>query len=117
MKRLIFACIMALLVFVVLNFVYCNLDDATFAYSLIFKFKVPLIMPEGFKTVPLPLGFILLITFCLGMISLALLEAIPSIYKTLELRAKNKKIRELERELTLSRQLADVEKPKEGRIE
>jgi len=45
------------------------------------------------------------------MIFIAVMEAIPSIYKSLELRSKNKKIRELERELNVSRQLAGVEKP------
>lgn len=111
MKKLIFALTMALIVFIVLNFVYCNLDAATFGYQISFKFKIPYVV--GFQTVPLPLGFVLLITFSFGMIAIALLEAIPSLYKTLELRAKNKKIQELERELTVARQLAGMEKKSE----
>ncbi len=110
MKRLIFATIMALLFFTLLNFVYCNLDKQTFAYSVVFKFYIPVILPNGFQSLPLPLGFVLLITFCVGMITIALIEALPSLYKTFELRAKNKKIRELERELNVARQLAGVEK-------
>ena len=106
MKRLIFATIMAVLFFTLLNFVYCNLDDATFAYPVVFKFYIPMILPNGFKSVPLPLGFILLLAFCLGMVFIALLEALPSIYKTLELRSKNKKIRALERELNVARNLS-----------
>lgn len=110
MKRFIFAITMALLFFTLLNFVYCNLDKGTFAYPVVFKFYVPVVLPNGFQSFPLPLGFVLLITFCVGMITIALLEALPSLYKTLELRAKNKKIRELERELSVARQLAGVEK-------
>lgn len=110
MKKLFFAIIMAVIVFSVLNFVYCNLDATTFGYPISFKFNIPYLM--ALRTIPLPMGFILLIVFCLGMVAIAVLEAIPSLYKSLELRAKNKKIRELERELTVARQVAGVEKPK-----
>lgn len=110
MKRLIFSIVMALLVFSILNFVYCNLDGQTFSYPVVFKFRIPLVMPNGLQTIPLPLGFILLATFCLGMIFIALLETLPSIYKTLELRSRNKKIRELERELKVARELSGVER-------
>lgn len=110
MRRLTFAVVMALLVFSILNFVYCNLDDKTFTYPIVFKFNIPLILSNGFQTIPLPLGFILLAVFCSGMVFIALLETLPSIYKSLELRAKNKKIRELERELKVSRELSGVEK-------
>ncbi|OGQ04643.1 MAG: hypothetical protein A2W61_00905 [Deltaproteobacteria bacterium RIFCSPLOWO2_01_44_7] len=110
MKRLIFATVMAVLFFTLLNFVYCNLDDATFAYPVVFKFRIPVILSDGFRSIPLPLGFVLLLAFCFGMVAIALLEALPSLYKTLELRAKNKKIRELERELSISRQLAGIDK-------
>lgn len=110
MKRLIFAILMALIFFALLNFVLCNLDDQTFKYDLVFKFSIPLILPNGYQTIPLPLWFILLATFCVGMVFIALLETLPSVYKTLELRSKNKKIRELERELKVSRELSGVEK-------
>lgn len=115
MKRLIFTTIMAVLVFSLLNFVYCNLDETAFGYDVAFKFRVPMILDPGFVTKPLPMGFILLAAFSLGMIFVALLEAIPSIYKSLELRSKNKRIRELERELTVSRQLGGVEKIQSNR--
>jgi len=113
MKRLVFAIIMALLVFAVLNFVYCNLDATAFGYPVTFKFRIPYIL--AVQTIPMPMGFMLLITFSLGMVAIAALEALPSIYKSMELRSKNKKIRELERELTVARQLAGVDKSKEGR--
>lgn len=105
MKKLIFACIMALLFFILLNFIYCNLDAATFGYDVVFKFQVPYLF--AVQSVPLPLGFILLITFCTGMVAIALLEALPSFFKTLEIRSKNKKIRQLERELSVVRDLSE----------
>ena len=101
---------MAILFFALLNFVYCNLDATTFSYPVIFKFKIPGFFPTGFNSIPLPLGFVLLVSFCLGMIFIALLEALPSVYKSLELRSRNKKIRELERELSVARQIAGVDK-------
>lgn len=103
MKRLVFAVIMAILFFVLLNFVYCNLDAATFTYDVVFKFKIPYII--SLQSVPIPMGFVLLLAFCIGMVTVALLEALPSLFKTLEIRAKNKKIRQLERELNLVRQM------------
>ncbi|MFH1874948.1 MAG: LapA family protein [Pseudomonadota bacterium] len=105
MRRLVFAIIMAILFFVLLNFIYCNLDAATFSYRLIFKFDVPYII--SLKSAPIPLGFILLIVFSAGMITIALLEALPSLFKTLEIRAKNKRIRQLERELSVVRKVSE----------
>jgi uncharacterized integral membrane protein len=105
MKKLVFALIMAVIFFTLLNFIYCNLDSTVFGYKVVFKFTIPYIV--ALKSIPLPLGFILLITFCAGMIMIALLEALPSFFKTLEIRSKNKKIRQLERELVVVRQLSD----------
>ena len=53
------------------------------------------------------MGFVILLSFCSGMIAIAVLEALPSFFKTLELRSKNKKIRQLERELAVVRQLSE----------
>lgn len=112
MKRLIFAVTMALLFFIVLNFVYCNLDDATFGYGIIFKFRIPHIL--NIQSVSIPLGFALLAAFSLGMVAIALLEALPSFFKTLEIRSKNKRIRQLEKELTLVRQMMEPKKDDPG---
>lgn len=105
MKRLFFAIAMALLFFTILNFIYSNLDAETFGYQLAFKFTIPGIIT--LKSMPIPLGFMLLLTFCSGMVTIALLEALPSLYKTLELRSKNKRIRQLERELQVVRQVTE----------
>lgn len=104
MKRLVFACIMALLFFLLLNFIRCNLDSETFAYPVVFKFTIPHLL--SIQSVPIPMGFFLLIAFCGGMVAIELLEALPSFFKTLEIRSKGKKIRQLERELSVARDLA-----------
>ncbi|OGQ22584.1 MAG: hypothetical protein A3I05_04500 [Deltaproteobacteria bacterium RIFCSPLOWO2_02_FULL_44_10] len=105
MKRFIFALLMAGLLFVLLNLIYSNLDDATFGYAVSFKFSVPTLF--AYRSAPIPLGFVLLIAFCAGMVALPLLEALPSLYKTLELRSKNKKIRQLEKELSVVRKISE----------
>lgn len=109
MKRLVFAITMALLFFLLLNFIYCNLDDQTFAYHVVFKFTVPSLL--AVQSVPIPLGFVLLMSFCAGMVAIALLEALPSFFKTLEIRSKNKKIRQLERELAVVRDFSNARTP------
>jgi len=105
MKKLVFAVTMAVLFFILLNFIYCNLDEATFNYGIIFKFNIPHLL--SLQSVPIPLGFALLISFCVGMVAIAILEALPSLYKTLEIRSKNKRIRQLERELSTVRQMSE----------
>lgn len=115
MKRLVFAIIMAIFFFVILNFVYCNLDEATLAYNIIFKFRVPYLF--NIQSMPMPLGFAILASFSAGMIAIALLEALPSFFKTLEIRAKNKRIRQLEKELTLVRQMLDADKKESQNME
>ncbi len=113
MKRLLFAFVMAVLFFSLLNFIYCNLNEQVFGYSLVFRFEIPYLM--AVESAPIPVGFVLLITFCAGMMAIALLEALPSFFKSLELRSKNKKIRQLERELEVVRKLSEkqVDLPQE----
>ncbi|HPQ80463.1 MAG TPA: LapA family protein [bacterium] len=106
MKRLIFAVLMAFIFFLLLNFVYCNLDAETFGYRVVFKFDIPHLI--ALRSTPISLGFVLLLTFCTGMVMVALLEALPSFFKTLEIRSKNKKIRQLERELSVVRGLQEM---------
>jgi uncharacterized integral membrane protein len=109
MKRLIFAIVMAVLFFILLNFIYCNLDAETLGYGVVFKFNIPHVL--SLESVPIPIGFMLLLSFCTGMVAIALIEALPSFYKTLELRSKNKRIRQLERELSAVRQMSTPASP------
>lgn len=111
MKRILFSVFLALFFFVLLDFVYFNLDSTTFGYQVSFKFSIPHVL--DLVSAPLPMGFVLLLTFCSGMIVVSLLEALPSFYKSLELYSKNKKIRQLERELQMARQMVEDRKSSE----
>jgi ABC-type long-subunit fatty acid transport system fused permease/ATPase subunit len=106
MRRLIFALIMTAIFFIFLNFIYCNLGAETFGYEMTFKFRIPYLL--ALESAPIPLGFMLLITFCFGMIAISVLEVLPSFFKAMQIRSKNKRIKELERELTVARQVADT---------
>lgn len=108
MKRILFSVFLALFFFVLLDFVYFNLDATTFGYQVSFKFSIPHVV--DLVSAPLPMGFVLLLAFCAGMIVVSLLEALPSFYKSLELYSKNKKIRQLERELQMARQMIEEKK-------
>lgn len=108
MKRILFSATLALFFFILLDFVYFNLDAATFGYQVSFKFSIPHVV--DLVSAPLPMGFVLLLAFCSGMIVVSLLEALPSFYKSLELYSKNKKIRQLERELQMARQMIEEKK-------
>lgn len=103
MRRLLFALLLAMFFLVLVVFVLSNRDDATFGYEMIFKFHVPYLFASYTK--PIPVGFVLMIAFCCGMVTTPFLEALPNLYKSLELRAKNKRIRQLERELSLVREM------------
>ncbi|MBI2346829.1 MAG: LapA family protein [Deltaproteobacteria bacterium] len=111
MRRLIFAVVMAVFLGILLWFVAQNMNETTLGYDVVFRFSIgPWFMRYS---PPVPVGFVLIVSFCLGMIAIAFLEALPSFYKTLELRAKNKRIRQLERELKLVREMMESEKGRE----
>lgn len=111
MRRLLFALLLTVFFLALVLFILSNRDDATLGYEMIFKFNVPYLFSSYTK--PIPVGFVLMIGFCLGMVTTPFLEALPSLYKSLELRAKNKRIRQLERELTLVREMMSAEKEQE----
>ena len=102
MKKILSALFLSIVIFVILNFLYCNLNDAVFNYPMSFRFTIPRIY-NG-TSVPVPLGFVVITAFCLGILFLALLQAVPAIFKTIAVRSRDRKIRELEKELEESRQ-------------
>lgn len=108
MRRLIFALLLALFLFPIIAFVLSNRDDVTLGHEMVFKFKVPYLY-AGY-TEPVPVGYVILIAFCLGMVATPFLEAVPGLYKTLELRKTRRQIRQLERELKVAREMLDLER-------
>ncbi len=97
MKKIIFALFLSAFIFMILNFLYCNLNDEVFNYPMTFRFVVPYLF--SLKSVPVPLGFVVITAFSLGVLFLALLQAIPMLFKTIALRSRDRKIKELEKEL------------------
>ena len=97
MKRILGALVVAALVFAMLNFIYSNLSTEAFSYPLVFKFKIPPLW--SFDIGPFPLGFIIIVAFCLGILFTALAQAVPAIIVKLAVRKRERRIRELEEEL------------------
>jgi hypothetical protein len=97
MKKLVKACILALFLFIILNFIYCNLNEEAFNYELSFIFTIPYIF--SMKSYPMPLGFVIILSFSLGIIFFAALQALPSFFRTGAVKVRDKKIKVLEKEL------------------
>lgn len=97
MKKVFYAAIIALFCFIVLNSIYSNVGSADFNYPISFRFSVPYLF--SLTSLSVPAGFVILTSFCLGMVFLPVLQLIPSIFRNVEIRAKEKRIRELESEL------------------
>jgi hypothetical protein len=104
MRKIFSALVLSILLFVILNFLYCNLNDHAFNYPMTFRFSVPHLFE--LRSVPVQLGFVVITAFCLGILFLAVLQAIPAIFKTIAVRSRDRKIRELEKEVEEMRKRA-----------
>ena len=111
MRKILAAFLLAVFIFIILNFLYWNLNDQVFNYPMTFRFEIPYLVT--IKSVPVPLGFVLITSFCLGILFLALLQAIPALFKTIALRSRDRRIRELEKELEETRQSSTSPLPTE----
>jgi lipopolysaccharide assembly LapA-like protein len=87
----------ALIIFVVFNFLLTNLGPQALGYRINFQFNVPPIL--YLESASFPVGILLLIAFCLGMIFAAFMGAISVFHRSRELKAKNRTIHELEKEI------------------
>lgn len=104
MRKILSAIVLAICIFIILNFLYCNLNEQVFNYPMSFRFTVPHIL--NITSGPVPLGFVVITAFSLGILFLALLQAIPALFKTIALRSRDRKIRELEKELEETKRAA-----------
>ena len=104
MRKVLSALFLSVFIFGILNFLYCNLNDAAFNYPMTFRFSVPHLLE--IRSVPVQLGFVVITAFCLGIVFLALLQAIPAVFKTIAVRSRDRRIRELEKELEESKKMA-----------
>lgn len=109
MRKILSALVLAVFIFIILNFLYCNLNEQAFNYPMNFRFTIPHIL--DINSEPIPLGFVVIAAFSMGILFLALLQAIPALFKTIAVRSRDRKIRELEKELEETRRTASPMAP------
>ncbi len=97
MKKIVISLLIAFVAFVILNFFYSNIGGPSFNYPVAFRFSIPYL--PALESSPVPLGFLIIVAFCLGMVFLPILQLVPALFKNAAIRSREKKIRELEREL------------------
>jgi hypothetical protein len=112
MRKVFSALLLSILLFVILNFLYCNLNDQAFNYPMTFRFSVPHLFE--LRSVPVQLGFVVITAFCLGIFFLAILQAIPAVFKTIAVRSRDRRIRELEKEVEEMKKLPAESAAQEG---
>ncbi len=109
--RMIKVVLAALLVFVVVNFLVSNLDPQVpqnLGYAIHFQFKIPPFV--SLESAAFPVWILILSAFCLGMIFAAFMGAISVFHRSRELKAKNRTIHELEREIEELRALYSAQR-------
>lgn len=107
MRKVFSALFLSIFIFIILNFLYANLNDQAFNYPMTFRFSIPHLFEM--RSVPVQLGFVVITAFCLGIVFLALLQAVPAVFKTIAVRSRDRKIRELEKELEEARKHPAIE--------
>ncbi len=97
MRKIFSAFFLSLFIFGILNFLYCNLNEQSFNYPMSFRFTIPYVL--DFHSPVIPLGFVVISSFCLGILFLAVLQALPFLVRTIAIRSRDRRIKELEKEL------------------
>ena len=89
----------ALIIFIVANFFITNSSEQanSLATLVSFKFNMPPFL--YLESIDFPVGYLLVISFILGMLFAALIGAVNAFTRSREVKMKNKTIRELEREI------------------
>lgn len=87
--------LITLVVFIFLDFFYFNLDNGTLGYPVQFEFNVPPFM--YLKSLPIALGFLVILSFCLGMVFAIILGFVQSLIRHSELRTSHKQIKQLQK--------------------
>jgi hypothetical protein len=99
MWRFIKVLLAALIIFIVVNFFISNstTDAQSLATPISFKFKIPPFL--YLESIDFQVGYLLILSFVLGMIFAALIGALNAFTRSREMKMKNKTIRELEKEI------------------
>jgi hypothetical protein len=108
--RFIKVLLAALIVFVIVNFFLSNssTEANSLAAQVSFKFSLPPLVQ--LESIDFSVGYLLILSFTLGMIFAALIGAVNAFSRSRELRNKKKTIQELEKEIDELRDLMAREK-------
>lgn len=101
LKVLFAACV----IFLVFSFLLTNIN--TLNLPITFRFEVPHVFQTD--AYDIPAGYFFLITFCAGMLVAALMGGLSIFYRSQELKAKSRAIRELEKEVEELRTIRSTE--------
>jgi uncharacterized integral membrane protein len=112
MWRFIKVLLAAFIIFIIFNFLLTNLGPQALGYRINFQFNIPPIL--YLQSASFPVGILILIAFCLGMIFAAFTGAISVFHRSREIKAKNRTIRELEREIEELRALYAAQRREES---
>jgi hypothetical protein len=110
MKKIINATFLVVCLFILLNFLYSNMNPETLGLQMVFHFRIPGILT--LRSVEMPLGFVLIAAFSAGIFFLACLQLVPIFFRNKDVRKQQKRIKELEKELLEKSQQAEVESHK-----
>jgi len=97
MKKIINAILLALLIFILLNFIYSNMTPELLAYPMRFRFKLPGLFT--LRSVAMPLGYVICLAFSAGIIFLAFIQALPELFRRKDHKRQEKRIKDLEDQL------------------
>lgn len=97
MKKIIASLILVMALFALLNFLYTNMTPTALGYGMVFRFRIPGLFT--LRSAELPLGFILVTAFCLGIMFLSFVQALPELFRSLSYREQRRRIKELEKTL------------------
>lgn len=115
MKKILNAIFLALVLFIILNFLYSNMTAESLGYPMVFRFKIPGLFT--LRSVEMPLGFVLIVSFSLGLLFLAFLQAIPAMFRDRDSKRQQKRIKELEKEVHLMAECAEAKKKAQAQPE
>lgn len=108
MRKIIGAILLAAVLFGLLNFLYTNMTPEVLNYSMVFRFRVPGLFT--LRSEEIPVGFILIASFCAGIIFLSFLQALPDLFRSKSYKEQQKKIRDLEKVLEQQQESVSVER-------
>lgn len=109
-NAILLAIILFIFLFIILNFLYSNMTTEALGYPIVFRFKIPGYMT--LRSVEMPIGFVLIASFSAGILFLAFLQALPVIFRGRDSRRQQKRIKMLEKEISLISQVAEAKSKK-----